>query len=135
MEKGIDGIGLFRSEYLYMNRKNFPSENEQFHLIKDSLYGLKNKQLTIRTLDIGNDKQIESFEKLIHNSPNQALCLRAIRLTIAYPKIFEKQIIPQLHMMLIWPCLGCLSAGKFRRPFSFDSCPAGVFALLQNGFR
>ena len=92
MEKGIDGIGLFRSEYLYMNRKNFPSENEQFHLIKDSLYGIKNKQLTIRTLDIGNDKQIESFEKLIPPSPNPALGLRAIRLTLAFPKIFEKQI-------------------------------------------
>ncbi len=92
MEKGIDGIGLFRSEYLYMNRKNFPSENEQFQLIKDSLYGLKNKQLTIRTLDIGNDKQIESFEKLIPPSPNPALGLRAIRLTLAFPKIFEKQI-------------------------------------------
>ncbi len=92
MEKGIDGIGLFRSEYLYMNRKNLPSENEQFHLIKDSLSGLKNKHLTIRTLDIGNDKQIESFEKLIPPSPNPALGLRAIRLTLAFPKIFEKQI-------------------------------------------
>ncbi len=92
MEKGIDGIGLFRSEYLYMNRKNLPSENEQFHLIKDSLNGLKNKHLTIRTLDIGNDKQIESFEKLIPPSPNPALGLRAIRLTLAFPKIFEKQI-------------------------------------------
>ena len=92
MEKGIDGIGLFRSEYLYMNRKNLPSENEQFRLIKDSLFGIKNKQLTIRTLDIGNDKQIESFEKLIPPSPNPALGLRAIRLTLAFPKIFEKQI-------------------------------------------
>ena len=92
MGKGIDGIGLFRSEYLYMNRKNLPSENEQFHLIKDSLSELKNKKITIRTLDIGNDKQIESFEKLIPPSPNPALGLRAIRLTLAFPKIFEKQI-------------------------------------------
>ena len=92
VSKGVDGIGLFRSEYLYMNRKNFPSEKEQFEMIRKSIESLQGKILTIRTLDVGNDKQIQSFEKLISPSPNPALGLRAIRLTLAFPKIFEKQI-------------------------------------------
>jgi len=92
VSRGVDGIGLFRTEYLYMNRKNLPSENEQFVVIKKSIESLKGKVLTIRTLDIGNDKPIESFNKLIAPSPNPALGLRAIRLTLAFPKIFEKQI-------------------------------------------
>ena len=91
-KKGIDGIGLFRSEYLYMNRKNFPTETEQLGLIRNSIKELKGKVLTIRTLDVGNDKPFESFDKLIAPSPNPALGLRAIRLTLAFPKIFMKQI-------------------------------------------
>lgn len=101
--KGIDGIGLFRSEYLYMNKKNLPTEKEQFELIKNSLEELNGKVLTIRTLDIGNDKNIESFDKLIAPSPNPALGLRAIRLTLAFPKIFIKQITAILKASLYGP--------------------------------
>ena len=103
ISKGVDGIGLFRSEYLYMNRKNFPSEKEQFDMIKKSIEFLKGKTLTIRTLDVGNDKQIESFEKLISPSPNPALGLRAIRLTLAFPRIFEKQISAILRASFYGP--------------------------------
>ncbi len=92
LDKGIDGIGLFRSEYLYMKRKTIPTEQEQFNFIKNSLHKLGKKVLTIRTLDIGNDKHVEFIDKLINPSPNPALGLRAIRLTLAFPKIFEKQI-------------------------------------------
>ena len=101
--KGIDGIGLFRSEYLYMNRKNLPTEEEQYSLIKKSLKALNKKTLTIRTLDIGNDKHIDSFDKLIAPSPNPALGLRAIRLTLAFPKIFEKQISAILRASFYGP--------------------------------
>ena len=92
MKKGIDGIGLFRSEYLFMNKKTLPTEDEQFNLIKKSLLYLEGKTLTIRTLDIGNDKQVPSMEKLLSKSPNPALGLRAVRLALAFPKIFKKQI-------------------------------------------
>ena len=92
MKKGIDGIGLFRSEYLFMNKKTLPTEDEQFNLIKKSLLYLDGKTLTIRTLDIGNDKQVPSMEKLLSKSPNPALGLRAVRLALAFPKIFKKQI-------------------------------------------
>ena len=91
-KKGIDGIGLFRTEYLFMNKKKMPSEEEQFNSIIKTLRHLKGKPLTIRTLDVGNDKKVPSIEKLLTKSPNPALGLRAIRLTLAFPKIFKRQI-------------------------------------------
>ena len=92
MKRGIDGIGLYRSEYLFMNKKRMPSENAQYDSLKKTLKYLKGKPLTIRTLDIGNDKKVPSIEKYLNKSPNPALGLRAIRLTLAFPKIFRRQI-------------------------------------------
>ncbi|MBS91895.1 MAG: phosphoenolpyruvate--protein phosphotransferase, partial [Rickettsiales bacterium] len=92
IKKGVDGIGLFRSEYLFLNKKRMPSENEQFEYLKNTLKYLKGKPLTIRTLDVGNDKRIPSIEKFLPKSPNPALGLRAIRLTLAFPNIFKRQI-------------------------------------------
>ncbi len=92
MKIGIDGIGLFRSEYLFMNKKRMPSENSQYDLFKKTLKYLKGKPLTIRTLDIGNDKKVPSIDRYLTKSPNPALGLRAIRLTLAFPKIFKRQI-------------------------------------------
>ncbi len=92
VKRGIDGIGLYRTEYLYMNKKTIPSEEDQFRSIKKTLKYLKGKPLTIRTLDVGNDKKVPSIEKYLTKSPNPALGLRAIRLTLAFPKIFKKQI-------------------------------------------
>ena len=92
MKRGIDGIGLYRSEYLFMNKKRMPSENEQYDSLKKTLKYLKGKPLTIRTLDIGNDKKVPSIERYLNKSPNPALGLRAIRLTLAFPKIFRRQI-------------------------------------------
>ena len=92
MKTGIDGIGLYRSEYLFMNKKRMPSENEQFDSLRKTLKYLKGKPLTIRTLDVGNDKKEPSIEKYLTKCQNPALGLRAIRLTLAYPKIFKRQI-------------------------------------------
>ena len=92
MKFGIDGIGLYRSEYLFMNKKRMPSENQQYDSLKRTLKYLKGKPLTVRTLDIGNDKKVPSIEKYLNKSPNPALGLRAIRLTLAFPKIFRRQI-------------------------------------------
>ncbi len=92
MKKGINGIGLYRSEYLFMNKKRMPSEQEQFVSIRNALKYLKGNPLTIRTLDVGNDKKVPSIEKLLSKSPNPALGLRAIRLTLAFPTIFKKQL-------------------------------------------
>ena len=92
MKIGIDGIGLLRSEYMFMDKKRMPSEKEQFDFIKKTLTYLKGKPLTIRTLDVGNDKKVPFIEKFLSKSPNPALGLRAIRLTLAYPKVFKRQI-------------------------------------------
>jgi phosphotransferase system enzyme I (PtsI) len=92
MKIGIDGIGLLRSEYMFMDKKRMPSEKEQFNFIKKTLTHLKGKPLTIRTLDVGNDKKVPFIEKFLSKSPNPALGLRAIRLTLAFPKIFKRQI-------------------------------------------
>ena len=92
MKIGIDGIGLLRSEYMFMDKKRMPSEKEQFYFIKKTLNHLKGKPLTIRTLDVGNDKKVPFIEKFLAKSPNPALGLRAIRLTLAFPKIFKRQI-------------------------------------------
>ena len=92
MKIGIDGIGLFRSEYLFKNKKRMPSENEQYDSLKKTLKYLKGKPLTIRTLDVGNDKKVPSIDRYLTKSPNPALGLRAIRLTLAFPKIFKRQI-------------------------------------------
>ena len=92
VKKGIDGIGLYRTEYLFMNKKTIPSEEIQFNSIVRAFKYLKGKPLTIRTLDVGNDKKVPSIEKFLSKSPNPALGLRAIRLTLAFPKIFKKQI-------------------------------------------
>ncbi len=92
MKIGIDGIGLLRSEYMFMDKKRMPSEKEQFDFIKKTLIYLKGKPLTIRTLDVGNDKKVPFIEKFLSKSPNPALGLRAIRLTLAYPKVFKRQI-------------------------------------------
>ena len=92
VKNGINGIGLYRSEYLYMNKKKLPTEEKEFQMIKKTLLILKKKILTIRTLDIGNDKNAEQIDKLVGPSQNPALGLRAIRLTLAFPEIFKKQI-------------------------------------------
>ena len=67
MKIGIDGIGLLRSEYMFMDKKRMPSEKEQFYFIKKTLNHLKGKPLTIRTLDIGNDKKFLSLKNFWQN--------------------------------------------------------------------
>ncbi len=100
VKRGIDGIGLYRTEYLFMNKKTIPSEEIQFNSILKALRYLKGKPLTIRTLDVGNDKKVPSIEKFLNKSPNPALGLRAIRLTLAFPNVFKKQISAILRASL-----------------------------------
>ena len=73
VKKGIDGIGLFRTEYLFMNKKTIPSEEEQYKSIMKTIRYLKGKPLTIRTLDVGNDKKVPSIEKFLTKSQIQPL--------------------------------------------------------------
>ena len=100
MKRGINGIGLYRSEYLFMNKEENALGARAIYFNKKNTKLSEGKPLTIRTLDVGNDKKVPSIEKLLSRSPNPALGLRAIRLTLAYPKIFKKQLSAILRATL-----------------------------------
>jgi phosphotransferase system enzyme I (PtsI) len=88
---GSDGIGLFRTEFMFMNRDTLPSEDEQFETIVEVVRGMKGAPVTFRTLDIGGDKLIRSLGKHISTADNPALGLRAIRLSLKEPHLLETQ--------------------------------------------
>ncbi len=85
-----DGIGLFRSEFIYLERNDFPSEEEQFQIYKVAAETLAGKKLIIRTLDIGADKQADYFN--LESEENPAIGYRAIRICLKQPDIFKTQL-------------------------------------------
>ncbi len=84
------GIGLFRSEFLYLENSDFPTEEQQFHAYKRVLESMAGKKVIIRTLDIGADKQVDYFG--LKKEENPALGLRAIRICLTRPEIFRTQL-------------------------------------------
>ena len=90
IEKGIDGIGLFRSEFLFMERNNLPSEQKQFEIYKTAAQKMNGKPVTIRTLDIGADKKIPYLN--LEHEDNSFLGYRAIRFCLDNKNIFHAQI-------------------------------------------
>lgn len=84
------GIGLFRSEFLYLERNHYPTEEEQFLIYKTAVEAMGGKKVIIRTLDIGADKQCDYFE--MDHEENPALGFRAIRICLTYPEIFKTQL-------------------------------------------
>ena len=84
------GIGLFRSEFLYLNSKDFPTEDEQFEAYKSVLSDMDGKEVIIRTLDIGADKQIGYFD--LPKEENPAMGMRALRICLTRPEIFRTQL-------------------------------------------
>ncbi len=84
------GIGLFRSEFLYLEKSDYPTEDEQFLVYKRVLESMASKKVIIRTLDIGADKQADYFQ--LGKEDNPALGLRAIRLCLTRPEIFKTQL-------------------------------------------
>jgi phosphotransferase system enzyme I (PtsI) len=91
-EAGADGIGLFRTEFLFMNRDTLPSEDEQFETYRLVAKALAGKPVTIRTLDIGADKTARALVGSERQTPNPALGLRAIRYCLADPQLFLAQL-------------------------------------------
>jgi phosphotransferase system enzyme I (PtsI) len=92
LEAGATGIGLFRSEFLFLNRDGLPSEDEQFEAYRRVAEGMQGKPVTIRTFDLGADKEKEGLEGLSRVSPNPALGLRAVRFCLAEPRLFLTQL-------------------------------------------
>jgi phosphotransferase system enzyme I (PtsI) len=88
-ESGASGIGLFRSEFLFLNRNDLPSEDEQFEAYRRVVRQMKGLPVTIRTLDLGADKHLNGAQRF---STNPALGLRAIRLCLAEPHMFRTQL-------------------------------------------
>ena len=84
------GIGLFRSEFLYLNSSTYPTEEEQFEAYKAVLTGMGDKEVIIRTCDIGADKQIDYFD--LPKEENPAMGLRALRISLSRPGFFRTQL-------------------------------------------
>ena len=92
LESGATGVGLFRSEFLFLNRTGLPSEDEQFEAYRRVAAGMEGKPVTIRTFDLGADKEKEGLEGLSRVAPNPALGLRAVRFCLAEPRLFVTQL-------------------------------------------
>lgn len=94
VESGATGIGLFRTEFLFLNRPDLPGEDEQFEAYRKVMEEMGDRPVTIRTYDLGADKQIDDIARL---APNPALGLRAIRLCLTEPKRFVTQLRAMLR--------------------------------------
>ena len=93
LDSGASGVGLFRSEFLFLNRRGLPSEDEQFEAYKSVAVGLSGRPVTIRTFDLGADKNMEGVSAgLDRVTMNPALGLRAVRFCLAEPHLFLTQL-------------------------------------------
>ena len=90
MQNDAGGIGLFRSEFIYLEQDHYPTEEEQFRIYKQAAETMAGKRVIIRTLDIGADKQCNYFE--MEKEENPALGCRAIRICLTRPEIFKTQL-------------------------------------------
>ena len=90
LENDAGGIGLFRSEFLYLGRNDFPTEEEQFQAYRQAVQMMAGKKVIIRTLDIGADKQVDYFQ--FGREDNPAMGYRAIRICLKQPEIFKVQL-------------------------------------------
>jgi phosphotransferase system enzyme I (PtsI) len=87
-----EGVGLFRTEYLYLNSSHLPGEEEQFATYKAVAAAFAPQPVVIRTLDIGGDKPLEGIPGLVHHETNPFLGFRAIRLCLEHPEMFKEQL-------------------------------------------
>ncbi|GBG05504.1 phosphoenolpyruvate--protein phosphotransferase [Lactobacillus rodentium] len=111
-ENGAEAIGLYRTEFLYMDSSDFPTEEEQFKAYKTVLEGMDGKQVVIRTCDIGGDKHLDYWD--LPEEMNPFLGVRAIRLSMQNPDIFRTQLRALLRasaygkLGIMFPMIGTL---------------------------
>lgn len=120
LENDAEGIGLFRSEFLFLERDDFPSENEQYKAYSKVAQALNGKLVVIRTLDIGADKQAHYFN--LPHEENPALGMRAIRICLTRPQIFKTQL------RAIFRASAC---GNVAMMFPMITCPEEVLDCLK----
>jgi phosphotransferase system enzyme I (PtsI) len=94
---GAEGIGLLRTEFLYMNREDLPGEEEQYEALAEIVGGMNGRPVTVRTLDIGGEKLTSSLGDHLTGGLNPALGLRAIRLSLKERKLLETQLAAMLR--------------------------------------
>ncbi len=127
IENGADGIGLFRTEFLYMDRDDLPPEEEQFEAYRYVLEKMKNKPVIIRTLDIGGDKRLPYLP--MPEEMNPFLGYRAIRLCLDRPELFKVQLRALLrasiygNLKVMFPMISGI--GEYRAAMKFvEECKA-----------
>lgn len=103
LEAGAEGIGLFRTEFLYMNRPGPPSEDEQFDVLRQVVEQMAGRPVTIRTLDVGGEKLAYSLGDHIAESVNPALGVRGVRLSLKQTSLLETQICAMLRAAAYGP--------------------------------
>ena len=89
---GAEGIGLLRTEFLYMNRDDLPGEEEQYRALREIVEAMEGRSVTVRTLDVGGEKLASALGESRSATDNPALGLRAIRLSLTEPKLLETQL-------------------------------------------
>ena len=119
LKMGSDGVGLLRTEFLFMNREDLPDEEEQYQALREIVEGMDGRAVTARTLDIGGDKLAYSLGGHIAESTNPALGLRAIRLSLKEPALLDAQLGAMLRagahgpIRILLPMISSL--GEFRQ--------------------
>jgi phosphotransferase system enzyme I (PtsI) len=114
---GAEGVGLYRTEFLYMNRKDLPGEEEQYQAYAKVVRSVRGP-ITMRTLDLGADKQVDSGSRQGPTPNNPALGLRAIRLCLKEPELFRSQVRALLrasthgHMQIMLPMISSVAEFK-----------------------
>jgi len=92
LEAGAEGVGLFRTEFMFLNRKDLPGEEEQLDAYREVTKAMQGRPVVLRTLDLGADKALNGSGEGSHTMPNPAMGLRAIRLCLAEPQMFLTQL-------------------------------------------
>ena len=100
---GAEGIGLLRSEFLFMNRADLPDEEEQFQSLRQIVEGMEGRPVTIRTLDVGGEKLTSALGDELTGGPNPALGLRAIRLSLRERHLLDAQLGAILRVSALGP--------------------------------
>ncbi|MSP81787.1 MAG: phosphoenolpyruvate--protein phosphotransferase [Alphaproteobacteria bacterium] len=91
-QAGAEGIGLLRTEFQFMNRPDLPDEDEQYRQLRTIVEGMEGRPVTVRTIDVGNDKLPYSLGEHLAPSPNPALGMRAIRLSLRFKPLLDAQL-------------------------------------------
>lgn len=129
VQQGADGVGLFRSEFLYMGSDHMPTEEEQLAAYQEALVGMKGKPVVVRTLDIGGDKPLLYLP--LPREMNPFLGYRAIRISLTHPDIFKTQLRALIRasqagpLSIMFPMIGTVAELREAKKI-FNECRAAL---------